>query len=70
MEEQRLALEKQKAESMHWKGKSDQLDYKMNLLARFEQLKTEKSWSDEQIVQFFPDMADVIAAKNRGDTSS
>ena len=70
MEQQKLALEKQKAESMSWKGKSDQLDYKMNLLARFEQLKHEKKWNDEQILKFFPDMAEVIAARNEGSIDS
>ena len=64
MEQQKFALEKQKVESMSWKGKSDQLEYKMNLLSRYEQLKEDKNWSDEQIIQFFPDMKEVIAAKN------
>ena len=64
VEKQKVNLEKQKLESLSWKGKSDQLDYKMNLLSRYEQLKDDKGWSDEQILQFFPDMAEVIAAKN------
>ena len=63
MEQQKFELEKQKVDSMSWKGKSDQLEYKMNLLGRFEEL-TARGWTSEQIVRFFPDMAEIAAARD------
>ena len=60
LEKQRNELEKQRNETMSWKGKNDQLDYKMNLLSRYEQLKLEKGWDDQKIVRFFPEMSEFV----------
>ena len=59
----RLDLEKSKLETMSWKGKSDQLDYKMKLLSRYHDIKNKYNWSDEQIIGYCPEMKDVIEAR-------
>jgi hypothetical protein len=59
----RLSLEQDKFNSMAWKGKNDELNFKMNLLSKYEDLKRDNGWSDEQIVTFFPDMQQVVEAK-------
>jgi hypothetical protein len=63
LEEHRLNLEQNKFKSMSWQGKNDELNYKMNLLARYEHLKSHCHWTDQQILAFCPDMEQVIAAK-------
>jgi hypothetical protein len=63
LEENRLNLEQNRFQAMAWQGKNDELNYKMNLLARYEQFRKEFNWSDEQIVAYCPDMAQVIDAR-------
>ena len=65
LEERKLELEqkREERESNSWKGKSDELDYKMQLLRRYNELKLEHEWSDEQIISFYPDMKQIVQAK-------
>jgi hypothetical protein len=65
LEERKLALEEQKEHraQISWQGKADELQYKMQLLERYNQLKKTHKWSDEQIIAFYPDMKQVIEAK-------
>eukprot|EP00980_Cylindrotheca_fusiformis_P024072 scaffold11503_cov76-Cylindrotheca_fusiformis.AAC.2 len=58
-------MESIETSKVKWKGKNEELEYKMNLLDNFESMK-DKGWSDKKIVKFFPDMKQVIEA----DTSS
>ena len=66
LEERKYELEKRKEdrESQSWKGKSDELSYKMQLLERYNQLKSLHNWTDEQIISFYPDMKQIVDAKN------
>lgn len=66
-EDAKLELDKKREEREEklaafdtWKGKTAELDYKMNLLQRYKEMKDNLHWSDEQIVAFFPDMEQVI----------
>eukprot|EP00980_Cylindrotheca_fusiformis_P001298 scaffold333_cov133-Cylindrotheca_fusiformis.AAC.24 len=52
-----------------WKGKNEELEYKMNLLAKFESMK-DRGWSDKRIVRFYPDMKQVVKASEDTGTSS
>jgi hypothetical protein len=66
-DEAKLEIEKKREEREEklaamdaWKGKTAELDYKMNLLNRYQEMKTKLKWTDEQIIAFFPDMEQVI----------
>jgi predicted RNase H-like nuclease (RuvC/YqgF family) len=61
----KLNLEQNRFKAMAWQGKNDELNYKMNLLSRYEEFRRQYGWSDEQIVAFYPDMAQVIQAKTK-----
>jgi hypothetical protein len=58
------AIEQRKLKSMEWKGKNDELDYKMNLVARYTELRESFKWNDEQILSFYPEMKPLLQAKN------
>eukprot|EP00980_Cylindrotheca_fusiformis_P013889 scaffold3603_cov69-Cylindrotheca_fusiformis.AAC.1 len=45
----------------------ERLEYKMNLLRKYKEIKTHFGWSDEKISQFYPDMQQVM---EHGDDSS
>lgn len=67
MEDAKLELEKKRevreeklAAFNTWKGKTAELDYKMNLLHRYKEMQDNLGWSDDQIVAYFPDMEHVI----------
>jgi hypothetical protein len=64
LEESRLNfLEQNRFKSMSWQGKNEELNYKMNLLARYEQFKKDFNWTDNHIISYCPDMAQVIEAR-------
>jgi hypothetical protein len=63
----KLAEAREHRESTSWKGKSEELDYKMKLLQKYQQLKDDFGWDDDQIVDFYPDMAQVVKAKKERD---
>jgi hypothetical protein len=67
LEEKKLSLEekKEKREAASWKGKTDELDYKMQLIQRYKQLKDDFDWDDDQILSFYPDMEQVIKAQKK-----
>jgi hypothetical protein len=66
IEEKKLRLEERREEraSNSLKGKTEELDYKMQLLDRYAHLKQTYGWSDDQIIAYFPDMKQVVNAKN------
>jgi hypothetical protein len=61
----KLNLEQNKFKTMAWQGKNDELNYKMNLITKYEEFCNVYNWSDPQILAFFPDMAQVINAKKQ-----
>ena len=65
LEEKKLVLEqkREERESTSWRGKSDELDYKMKLLQRYTELRDVHHFSDDQIVAFYPDMKQIVEAK-------
>jgi hypothetical protein len=60
-EDIRLDLDKKKFKSMEWKGRSDELDYKMKLVQDYKDLVA-SGMSNTQIVMMFPEMQAVIDA--------
>ena len=67
MESRKFELEMKKAEREEkqaaidsWKGKSAELDYKMNLLKRYKEMRDELRWDNNQILAFCPDMEEII----------
>jgi hypothetical protein len=73
LEERKLALEEQRERraEVSWQGKADELQYKMQLLERYNQLKKKHQWTDEQIVTFYPDMSQIVKAqKSKESTDS
>ena len=63
IEEKRLELEQSKETTNSWKGKYSELEYKMQLLQRYEELK-DRGWSDERIMAFYPDMKQIVDTTN------
>ena len=65
LEEKKLKLEEKREdrESTSWRGKSDELDYKMKLLQKYTELRESHHFTDEQIVAFYPDMKQIVDAK-------
>jgi hypothetical protein len=65
LEERKLELEEKREQraTVSWQGKTDELQYKMQLLERYNQLKKTHKWTDEQIIAFYPDMKQIIDAK-------
>jgi hypothetical protein len=66
VEERKLALqlkqderEQKRFETQQWKGRSDELDYKVKLVREYNSLKTQ-GLTNEQIIALFPEMASVI----------
>jgi hypothetical protein len=57
----RLDLDREKFKAMEWKGKSDELDYKMKLVRDYQDL-VKSGMTNEQIVTMFPEMEKVIEA--------
>lgn len=66
IESQRIDIERKKDTREAWKGKADELDYKMKLLEKYHHLKNNLNLSDSQIVAFFPDMEAVVEAQQTG----
>lgn len=66
------SIERQKAglpENSVWQVKSSELQYKFELIAKYESIKKEHSWmNDEMIKKMFPDMATFIDMKNSSST--
>jgi hypothetical protein len=71
LEERKLALEEQKERraTISWHGKAEELQYKMQLLERYNQLKKKYQWNDEQIVSFYPDMEQIVKAQKSSDST-
>jgi hypothetical protein len=69
LEQQKLELEQKKEEraTNSWKGKSEELDYKMKLIHQYNDLKNTYHWTDEQIVSFYPDMKQIVDAQRKSD---
>jgi hypothetical protein len=65
MDQRRLALKEKKFKSLSWQGKNDQLNYKMNLLSKYAELKQNYNWTNKQILCFYPEMAKVINAQQQ-----
>jgi hypothetical protein len=63
-EDVRLNLERQRFESQQWKGKVDQLDYKVRLVKECQALKSQ-GLTKEQILTLFPEMKDVLEALDK-----
>ena len=59
LEEKRQEIELKKMETMEWRGKADQLSYKVKLVKEYQNLVT-SGMSNEQIEQLFPEMDEVI----------
>jgi hypothetical protein len=64
LEAKKYRLEEAKQERENAKGKIDELEYKMKLVEKYKELKETHRWSDERIVQFFPDMKAVVETAN------
>jgi hypothetical protein len=60
LEERKLALEEKKV----WQCKTDELEYKMRLLERYNQLKENRHWTDKKIIAFYPDMKQIVEAES------
>jgi hypothetical protein len=60
IEREKVDLERKKLGVLEWKGKSDELDYKMKLVRQYQELKA--TMSDSQILRMFPEMDSVINA--------
>jgi hypothetical protein len=58
-EDIRLDLNKKKFKSMHWKGKSDELEYKMKLVRDYKDFVA-TGMTREQILAMFPEMQNVV----------
>jgi hypothetical protein len=71
LEERKLALEEQKEHRamLSWQGKTEELQYKMQLLERYNQLKKKYQWTDEQIVSFYPDMKQIVDAQKSSEAT-
>lgn len=68
----KLQLDKRKEEREErlanldiWKGKSAELDYKMSLLKQYQEMKDNLKWTDQQILDYCPDMEQVIKSSNK-----
>ncbi len=59
-EQEREEREEKPAAFNTWKGKNAELDYKMNLLQRYKDMKHELHWTHDQIIAYCPDMEQVI----------
>ena len=68
MEDRKFALaqKREERESNSWKGKSEELEYKMKLLEQYNVMKEKYGWDDEQILAFYRNMAEVVMAKHSG----
>jgi hypothetical protein len=67
LESKNFELKKRKLESMQWKGKQDELDYRLKLVKEYSALSG--SGSDDQIVLLFPEMKAVVEPMH-GDKST
>jgi hypothetical protein len=65
LERRKIELDEQRfeKETNSWRGKSDELDYKMKLLVQYNELKENYGWTDEQILKFYPDMKVIVEAQ-------
>ena len=68
-EASRLELEKSRLEADTWRSKSDQLEYQVNLINKYHEIKKKFNWSDQQILKHFPNMATVIDNEADSDSS-
>ena len=64
LQEQELKQKKEERENRSWKGRNEELDYKMNLLRRYNELKKDHGMSEEAIVAMFPEMKKIIECKS------
>jgi hypothetical protein len=64
LERKKLKLEVTKMNQLSWKGKSQELEYKMKLMGDYTRL-IHNGWSNEMILDMIPDMKMVIAAKQK-----
>jgi hypothetical protein len=69
MEKARLEIETKRLKSEEWKGKSEELDYKMKLVRQCQELQA-SGMSESKIVRLFLEMQSVIAALNGNDSDS
>jgi hypothetical protein len=60
-EDLRLDLDQQRFAALQWKGKSDELDYKVKLVRECRSLR-EQGMTDDQITTLFPEMKSVLEA--------
>jgi predicted RNA-binding Zn ribbon-like protein len=66
------AMEKAKLEEvaiMSWKGKSDQTNYKMQLIDQYEKLSA-KGYSQKKIIRLFPEMKPIAETMEASDSDS
>ena len=54
---------------MCWRGRNDELDYKMNLIERYRDLKEKKGMNDQQIITLFPEMQQIMLALQNKNTT-
>ena len=70
IESKKIEIESRKAETLAWKSKNDELEYKMNLLRKYQEMKGEYGWTKKKILRFYPDMKEVIEAEDYSDSDS
>jgi hypothetical protein len=61
LENKKYELEKKKLDSLQWKGKQEELDYRLKLVKEYLSLSA-GGMSDDQIIRLFPKMKDVVKA--------
>ena len=65
LEKKRDTREEKLAAFDTWKGKNAELDYKMNLIKRYQEMKDELQWNDDQILAYCPEMKEVVDSMNK-----
>jgi hypothetical protein len=60
LEERKVVIEEKKMHQASWQNKNDKLQYQMQLLDQYNNLKQNHNWSDERIVAFNPDMKLIV----------
>jgi hypothetical protein len=64
LERKKIQLELNKLKQLAWKGKSQELEYKMKLMREYASL-IHNGWSDGMILEMIPDMAIVVEAQKK-----
>jgi hypothetical protein len=70
IESMKVEIESRKADTLAWKSKNDELEYKMNLFRKYEEMKEKPGWTKKRILRFYPDMKEVIEAEDLSDSDS